>query len=357
MVQIHAVPVPAVFDTMIQSWDMAFKDNASSDFVVGQIWGARGADRFLLDQHRARLNMPGTKAAVRSLSDQWPKATAKLVEDKANGPAVIQELQHQIEGLIGITPEGGKVARAHAVSAIVESGNVYLPHPKIHSWVEAFMEETAAFRNGRHDDQVDAMTQALNRLRRGGGMFSIPESQITIDPFPIPDEWPRAFGLAIQPSGVGALWGARDPNGVIYVYAEHHVLHAEPSQNACAIRRLGKWIPGVLSAASTQGSQTMRHAVAQLYRDHGLEIFTSRQGDETAQYQLSQSLATKRIRVFTSLEGFLNAYRIGDDEAALVRACAALIAGDEYMQTKPTPKERTDGYYPIFGGQDGWMAA
>jgi hypothetical protein len=60
----------------------------------------------------------------------------------------------------------------------------------------------ATFPNGRHDDQVDAMTQALNRLRRWGGMFHIPESQIVIDPFAISEEWPRAFGMAIQPGGV-----------------------------------------------------------------------------------------------------------------------------------------------------------
>ena len=44
---------------------------------------------------------------------------------------------------------------------MVEAGNVYLPHPMLVPWVEAFLEETAAFPNGRHDDQVDAMTQAL----------------------------------------------------------------------------------------------------------------------------------------------------------------------------------------------------
>jgi predicted phage terminase large subunit-like protein len=53
------------------------------------------------------------------------------VADKANGPAVIQELQHDVDGLIEVTPEGGKIARAHAVSPVIESGNVYLPHPAV----------------------------------------------------------------------------------------------------------------------------------------------------------------------------------------------------------------------------------
>ena len=207
LAQIQAVPIPANFDTMIQSWDMAFKETSSSDYVVGQVWAAKDADRFLLDQHRARLDMPATKEAVLSVSARWPKASAKLVEDKANGPAVIQELRHQIEGLIAVAPEGGKIARAHAVSPMVESGNVYLPHPSIAPWVEAFLDEVTAFPNGRHDDQVDAMTQALNRLRHTGGLFHVEEAKIVIDPFPIPDEWLRAYGMAIQPSGVAATSG------------------------------------------------------------------------------------------------------------------------------------------------------
>ena len=62
-----------------------------------------------------------------------------------------------------VTPEGGKVAMAAAVSPAIESGNVYLPHPQIAPWVEDFIEECASFPNGAHDDQVDAASQALLR--------------------------------------------------------------------------------------------------------------------------------------------------------------------------------------------------
>ena len=62
-----------------------------------------------------------------------------------------------------MNPEGGKVARAAAVSPLIEAGNVYLPHPDYAPWVGDFIEECAAFPNGAHDDQVDAMTQALLR--------------------------------------------------------------------------------------------------------------------------------------------------------------------------------------------------
>jgi predicted phage terminase large subunit-like protein len=103
--------------------------------------------------------------AVKRISKKWPEAGLKLVEDKANGPAVIQSLRHELPGLVPIVPDGGKVARAQAVSPQVESGNVYLPHPAIAPWVEAFVEDCSTFPNGKSDDQVDQMSQALNRLR------------------------------------------------------------------------------------------------------------------------------------------------------------------------------------------------
>jgi phage terminase large subunit-like protein len=101
------------------------------------------------------------------MSEKWPAAATKLIEDKANGSAVLQSLGHEISGLIAVNPDGGKTARAQAVSPQVESGNVYLPHPAIAPWVDDFIEECASFPNGRFDDCVDACSQALNRLRAG----------------------------------------------------------------------------------------------------------------------------------------------------------------------------------------------
>ena len=146
-----------------QSWDCAFKDLDTSDFVVGQVWGRLGSAFLLLDQVRARMDCPTTAKAVRDLSAKWRYCSAKLIEDKANGSAVIQMLQREIPGLLPVNPGGGKVARAAGVSPLIEAGNVYLPHPAYAPWVEDFIEECAAFPNGAHDDQVDAMTQLLLR--------------------------------------------------------------------------------------------------------------------------------------------------------------------------------------------------
>lgn len=156
------------FDEIIQSWDMAFKDTQSSDYVVGQVWGRIGADKYLLDQVRDRMSFPVTVQAVRSLSAKWPRASAKLVEDKANGTAVISVLRREIPGLIPVEPLGSKQARAAAVSPEIEAGNVFLPSPDLGSWVHDFVEECSSFPTGTYDDQVDAMTQALQRLQKRG---------------------------------------------------------------------------------------------------------------------------------------------------------------------------------------------
>ena len=74
---------------------MTFKDGDDTDFVVGQVWGRKGADRYLLDQVRRRMGFTDTVAAFRVLAAKWPGAARKLVEDKANGPAVIDALKHE----------------------------------------------------------------------------------------------------------------------------------------------------------------------------------------------------------------------------------------------------------------------
>ena len=156
----------------IQSWDMTFKGLKTANFVVGQVWAEAKADMFLLDQVRKQLDMPGTLAAVRDLTARYPETTMKLVEDTANGPAVISTLKSEISGMIGVNPQGDKVARAHAVSPRVEAGNVYLPHPLLFPWVDDLVDRLTKFPMTKYDDEVDALTQALNRMRGQGGRLA-----------------------------------------------------------------------------------------------------------------------------------------------------------------------------------------
>ncbi|MDN4173930.1 phage terminase large subunit [Nocardioides sp. SOB77] len=172
------------YDDLLISWDLTFKNTEGTDYVAGQVWMRRGADVYLLDQVHGRMDFPETCRAVRTLAARWPQAVLKLVEDKANGPAVIASLRRTVPGIVPEEPQGGKEARAAAVSPLQEAGNVWLPSPEMAPWVGGFIDEAAGFPTAAHDDQVDAMSQALNRLILqpliDGGLSS-PEEYDVID--------------------------------------------------------------------------------------------------------------------------------------------------------------------------------
>lgn len=149
---------------LAQSWDMTFKGTAQSSWVVGQVWGIYGATVFLLDQLRDKLEFTGALEAVRTLSKAWPRSLAKFVEDKANGPAVMNVLQGEIPGLIPIEPHGDKIARARAIAPMQEAGNIYLPHPDNAPWIKTLIANFAVFPNGKDKDEIDAMSQIIIRL-------------------------------------------------------------------------------------------------------------------------------------------------------------------------------------------------
>lgn len=155
---------PTEYDQMIQSWDLAFKDLGTSDYVCGGVLASRGGDFYVLDVIKDQLDFPASCKAIETLSAKWPQAHRKLVEDKANGPALIAQLKHRVPGLTPVEPRGNKDQRASAASPFVESGNVYLPDPSLAPWVEDFIAELAAFPKGANDDQVDMFSQAMDRL-------------------------------------------------------------------------------------------------------------------------------------------------------------------------------------------------
>jgi len=113
------------------------------------------------------MDFTETLSAMVNLSARWPQATLKMVEDKANGPAVIAVLKEKLTGIVSVTPLASKLSRAQAIAPMIEAGNVYVPDPVQFPWVGDFIEECAAFTggDGEANDQVDAMSHALNRMR------------------------------------------------------------------------------------------------------------------------------------------------------------------------------------------------
>lgn len=96
--------------------------------------------------------------------------TNNKIEDKANGPAIIEQLNRDFFGLIPIEPQGGKIVRALASSPFYESGNVWLPDKNLMAWVEDHIDEFIAFPRGNANDQVDAASQFLCWIAESGGI-------------------------------------------------------------------------------------------------------------------------------------------------------------------------------------------
>ena len=153
-------------DEIVQSWDTASKVGDFNDCSVCTTWLIKDKKFYLLDVYRARLIYPDLKRAIVALAEQF-KPNAILIEDKASGTGLIQDIQNDrhanARSLIAIEPEGDKRQRASAQSAVIESGEVFLPREA--KWLDDFKSEIVQFPNGRHDDQVDSMTQFLRWAR------------------------------------------------------------------------------------------------------------------------------------------------------------------------------------------------
>jgi predicted phage terminase large subunit-like protein len=157
---------PDPFDRVVQSWDTANKASELSDFSVCTTWGIKGKDVYLLHVLRKRMEYPELKRAVREQCEAFA-ASVVLIEDKASGTQLIQELV--AEGLHAVAryqPQSDKIMRMHAQTAMIENGFVHLP--KEAAWLAEYLHELTVFPKGRHDDQVDSTAQMLDWFKQAG---------------------------------------------------------------------------------------------------------------------------------------------------------------------------------------------
>ena len=163
------------FDIVAISVDCAFKSAVQNDYVCIQKWGSVGPRSYLLECVTQHLGYTATKAAIKAMNNSGIRATVVLIEDKANGSAIIEELKRDDFGasVIAVTPTESKEARAYAASADCEAGNIFLPEDAM--WLAEFLRVTASFPGVRHDDIVDACTQFLNWRRTKMPRFGLIE--------------------------------------------------------------------------------------------------------------------------------------------------------------------------------------
>jgi len=164
---------------LFTSWDTALKEKTQSDYTVGTVWVCSGVSRYLVRRIRERMGLPETRNAVWEIADWCSRSFPNvpqmhLVENAANGPEVVAWLRDKVSGVIAVNVEKDKVARAHDASPQIEAGNVFVPghddgagsydKTLTPAWAQEIIEECARFPKGANDDQVDSVTQFLNRV-------------------------------------------------------------------------------------------------------------------------------------------------------------------------------------------------
>lgn len=160
------------FDRMIMTVDAAFKDTKKNDFVAIGVWGKRNGRIYLVDMVNEHLSFTQTIRKIRVLSARHQKVKGVLIEEAANGSAIIQTLKKEsVMGVVAVQPDRSKEARVWDCSYYIEAGNVYLPRDKNFTW--ELIDQFAVFPNGKHDDIVDMSTMAIRRLANTNTMRDI----------------------------------------------------------------------------------------------------------------------------------------------------------------------------------------
>lgn len=153
--------LPNKIDEWLQTWDLTFKATGTS-YAVGQVWCRSGASVYLVDQVRGKMDFLEQLRQLTTFTRRWPQALTKVIEDAADAQAVKMTLDGTVPGIVLVSAKGSKEARLAAVAGIIEAGNVFLPANA--PWLNDFLDEVSTFPGTVNDDQVDAMSLALDRL-------------------------------------------------------------------------------------------------------------------------------------------------------------------------------------------------
>ena len=195
---------PESFDRIVQSWDTANKATELSDFSVCTTWGIKGKNLYLLRVLRKRLEYPALKRAVREQQCLYD-ANVVLIEDKASGTQLIQELI--ADGFHRVTrykPDCDKIMRLHAQTGLIENGFVYIPQAA--PWLAEYLHEMTVFPKGKHDDQVDSTAQFLDWFKKpfaGQGIFEY--YRLEFEKLQRQSETSETWVRLRAPPGIGAV--------------------------------------------------------------------------------------------------------------------------------------------------------
>ncbi len=213
--------------------------------------------------------------------------------------------------------------------------------------------------------QRDARSKGVPQLG-SGAIYPVPETDILVDDFPIPDHWSRFYGMDVGWNRTAVGWYALDrDNDIVYRIGEHYRGEAEPAIHAQAVKARGEWIPGVIDPAARGRNQKDGAQLLQVYIDLGLDLEVAFNGVESGIYEVWQRMSSGRFKVFKSCQNWTFEFRLyrRDEKGRIVKSNDhamdemryAIMSGIERAKTKPQEKQ-TENYEYFPGGQStGWM--
>lgn len=191
--------------------------------------------------------------------------------------------------------------------------------------------------------QRDARAKGVPQLG-AGAIYPVPESDIVVQDFPIPDHWKRVFGMDVGWNRTAVIWGAIDPDSdTLYLYSEHYRGQAEPVVHAEGIKSRGDWIPGVIDPASRGRTQDDGMQLFNRYKQLGLDLTTAKNSVETGLYDVWQRMSSGKLKVFKSLGNWLQEFRLyrRDDKGRVVKDNDHLMDATRYLVVSGIDKATT----------------
>ena len=180
--RVDVLPDPKNLDDMIIVADPSMTDSRASDNCAYQCWGKQGSNTFLYESMARQMDFTESLEEFKAFCARWPRAGAKLVESKANGPAIVASCKDEISGVIAFNPDkfGSKESRLKACSPHVRAGNAHVLNEDSDEETKEFLDEITKFPKGAKDDRVDCFSMAhLYWFHESAGEFTdehVPET-------------------------------------------------------------------------------------------------------------------------------------------------------------------------------------
>lgn len=206
--------------------------------------------------------------------------------------------------------------------------------------------------------QRDARSKGVPQLG-SGAIYPVPESDIIVPDFPIPEHWPRVYGMDVGWNRTAVVWGAVDNDTqTVYLYAEHYRGQAEPVIHAEAIKSRGDWIPGVIDPASRGRGQKDGDQLLDQYQQLGLDIMPAINAREAGIYAVWQRLSGGKLKVFASLGSWRGEFRLyrRDEKGAIVKENDHLMDATRYLMMSGLDIAKTKPVKELqYHGNMSWM--